>query len=315
VRKMIYHLRKMAAHCKKIYSPCILDIFDNIHYNIIMPRQFIIKTILLLLPVFLLSTISPAQTKTEQAKEQLEEEATEDDSNDEDTERYYDDEDNSSCLGAIFESIFDAVIKEIFCMVFNIPSFESGFGIPAQPACYHRHPFVEENNNSFRTRLSGDNFRYQTDITLGNNFSDGLDALTWRNVFHLYSWSLRLKYKYLNEQNAPYPIHLFSGLIERKSRVLPHLDMGFSAGIEELHIDGSRYSGFAMGYNFEWFISNPTSLFYNPTVMFYGNKLVSSGTFSVNVHKWNYYIGIGGDFLKIAGVDFKTFHIKVGAYF
>ncbi len=267
----------------------------------------------LLFVLILAGTMVLGQTKTEKAKEEL-------DSDDPDTENTTNSESSNgggSCLGSFLdESCIGSLIEISLRLGFQFAvNYDFDNYVAIQPVWYN-YPFQLVNNPSIRSRFSGVPRLFQTTLAFGGGYDDALTNLTAKADWHLSGWALRFKYQYLQEQGAPYPIHYFYALVERKSAIFENCDMGISNGLGQLELDGKHYPGFLIGYNLEIFIKKPVSVFFQPRVFFLVNAddTVLDRSLGFRLHHDNNYLELRWNRFSVAAIPFNTIQLALGKY-
>ena len=272
------------------------------------------RNILRLLFILILTgTVILGQTKTEKAKEELE-------SDDPDTENTTNSESSNgggSCIGSLVDdscigSLVEITLRIGFQVAINF-DFDNYTAI--QPVWYN-YPFQQVDNTSIRSRFSGVPSLFQTTLAYGGGYDDAITNLTAKGDWHLSGWALRFKYQYLQEQGAPYPIHYYNALVERKSAIVENCDMGISTGFGQLELDGKRYPGFLLGYNLEIFIKKPVSVFIQPSVFFPANAddTVLDRNLGFRIHHNTNYLEVRWNRFSVAAIPFNTIQLALGKY-
>jgi len=267
----------------------------------------------LIFVLILTGTMMLGQSKTEKAKKEL-------DSDDPDTENTTNSESSDrddSCIGSfVDDSCIGSLVELMLRLVFQIGinyDFENHVNI--QPVWYN-YPFQNADNTSIRSRFSGVPSLFQTTLAFGGGYDDALTNFTAKGDWHLSGWALRFKYQYLQEQGAPYPIHYYYALVERKSAIFENCDMGISTGLGQLELDGKRYPGLLVGYNLEIFIRKPVSVFIQPSVFFPvdADDTVLDRNIGFRFHHNTNYLEVRWNRFSIAAIPFNTIQLALGKY-
>ena len=263
--------------------------------------------------LILAGTVVLGQSKTEKAKEELE-------SNDSDTENTAHSESSNgddSCIGSLIDdSCIGSLVELMLRMVFQVAiNYDFENYVTIQPVWYN-YPFQSADNTSIRSRFSGVPTLFQTTMAFGGGYDDALTNLTAKGDWHLSGWALRFKYQYLREQGAPYPIHYYYALVERKSVIFENCDMGISTGAGQLELDGKRYLGFLIRYNLEIFIRKPVSVFIQPSVFFPANAddTVLDRNLGFRFHHNTNYLEVSWNRFSVAAIPFNTIQLALGKY-
>ncbi|MEJ2055882.1 MAG: hypothetical protein P8X42_18360, partial [Calditrichaceae bacterium] len=197
-------------------------------------------------------------------------------------------------------------------LMFNLPLGEE---FQSQAVYYYDYPYCMKNNYGIRTSDQFGIIRTQTGITLGKSYDDVFNSYVLFSNINIKSWAVRLRYKYIDENNASYKLHYFSGKIERKSRTFKNTDMGIGAGIDDIKIGKGHYTGFSMGLNLDIFFKYQFSWNLNPGLMFYSDETITDIVTSINYHRNRYFFGIEYEQLNIIGSKFNSLAFRMGFYY
>ena len=267
----------------------------------------------LLFVLILTGTMVLGQSKTEEAKKELE-------SDDPDTENTTNSESSNgsdSCIGSLVDdSCIGSLVELMLRIVFQVAiNYDFDNYVAIQPVWYN-YPFQNADNTSIRSRFSGVPSLFQTTLAYGGGYDDAITNLTAKSDWHLAGWAVRFKYQYLQEQGAPYPIHYYYALVERKSAIFGNFDMGISTGFGQLELDSERYLGFLIGYNLEIFIKKPVSMFIQPSVFFpiSADDTVLDRNFGFRFHNKTNYLEVRWNRFSVAAIPFNTIQLALGKY-
>jgi len=255
--------------------------------------------------IMIFTNLVTGQSKTEDAKEELDtnKPATKSTSRSDNRDR------DDSCMG----SLLDAMGKLVFQVCINY-DYDNMSAI--QPILYN-YPYDSTDITGLRSRFSGGSSLFQTTLAFGSGFEDAISNFTAKSDWHLSGWAIRFKYQYLQEQGAPYPIHYYYALVERKSVSFKDWDMGISTGLGQLDMDGKRFPGLLFGYNIEIFIRKPVSLFIQPSIFFPINAddIVLDRNLGLRYHHNTNYLEVRWNRFSIAAIPFYNIQIALGKYF
>jgi len=278
-------------------------------------RLFILLTILFSLSLLL----ADEESQTEKAKKELDNAA-----NDSDQETENNDEDDESCSSSCLGFILDPFFRISVAYLFNlntIGEYSEGNGtadngIELENITDQDYPYQSEEYFCFTTRNTptGRCFITDTSASLGTGVDHNLTTVISDVNLHYNGWALRNRYRYLDEENAPYPIHSYHVRIERKSLASNYHDAGVSIGIGNIEINNKNYTGFSLGHNLEIFPFKPLSVSVVGNTMLYKNKQIYEINGDLRLHLHRFSVGAGYDYYSIAGIEFNTIHLKIGLY-
>ncbi|MBT4173738.1 MAG: hypothetical protein HN921_13565 [Bacteroidetes bacterium] len=179
---------------------------------------------------------------------------------------------------------------------------------------YFDYPYYSDQNFSYQDTSAQNAILFFSHISFGNSVSSDFVLSSFSSTFHFSRWAIKMRYKYIDEYSAPFPINFISGQFERKIDAFNGVDMGFSIGMDRIALDRNYYDGLTLGYNFELFLFKPVSIVFNPSIMFYENEKITDTYASINYHIKNLVIGFEYNKLNIIGVSFDSFSLKLGLY-
>lgn len=184
------------------------------------------------------------------------------------------------------------------------------------PLRYNSYPYQNSNYSGIRNFEDGSSGLWDIEGTVsmpqGREAMQQASANIKRNLSY---WSLIGGYEYLKEQGAPYPIHQYEFLVERKFRFIPQGDGGLQLGARGLNLGGDNYAGPNVGLNIEVFPFNPLSLGYRGSITFTTFTEVTNHELDFGVHHNSTRFFFRYRWLNIGGVNFEIFTLGTGFYF
>lgn len=184
------------------------------------------------------------------------------------------------------------------------------------PLRYNNYPYQSSDYTGLRNFENGSRSLWDIEGTV--SMPQGKEAMQQASANikrNFYYWSMIGGYEYLKEQGAPYPIHQYEFLIERKFRFIPQGDGGLQVGGRGLHIDGGNYVGPSVGINMEVYPFKPVSVSYRGNITLTTFTQFTNHELNFNVHRNSTRFFFRYRWLDIGGVNFETFSLGTGFYF
>jgi len=274
-----------------------------------------IRSVLSIAIIILLASLSFSQSDTEETRKRMGESGSTSDS----TSQQDNDEEpgfGEQLLVEALSPFMEFMVTAVSYVAFNY-RFTGGDSMPGQiqTVRYRHYPYEFQTSSSFRTNEAGSPWLIQPAFVFARDLEGSFFSGQFGLTTHFYGWAARLNYKHFDEFSSPYTMNYGSLRIERKSVTGAGWDMGGSLGIDLLKFESDLYFGFSLGYNLDIFFRRPFSFSLTPHLTFYENQEGWGMDSFLNYHMSQYYLGLGYELFRIAGVNFDNLQLRFGLYF